>query len=235
MYFFSNIFLYIYTIYLTLSNHRFLVGKSCNISLGGMEWELNIRTSNLPAAISESSLSVNLTTLIQMFQSKGFFEINFKESCMKRVWERGWSAHRYLQWWHLIWNIFFVNRASIIRRSCKPTYNCLSWSNFVVLVDVFSSDEIDSMSTTSPKSPKFDEKGLDVSSGCKRPRTILTSQQRADFKAAFELTPKPCRKVKIWSQLLYNEVVIKNDWESVLFDKSLFNEFRSKDMILSQK
>uniref|UniRef100_A0A915K7T3 Uncharacterized protein n=1 Tax=Romanomermis culicivorax TaxID=13658 RepID=A0A915K7T3_ROMCU len=30
----------------------------------------------------------------------------------------------------------------------------------------------------------------------KRPRTILTSQQRKAFKASFELSAKPCRKVR---------------------------------------
>lgn len=64
-------------------------------------------------------------------------------------------------------------------------------------IDLFSSDEYESMSTTSPRSPKFDEKNNSLSSSsCKRPRTILTSQQREDFKAAFEITPKPCRKVR---------------------------------------
>lgn len=32
--------------------------------------------------------------------------------------------------------------------------------------------------------------------GPKRPRTILTTQQRRAFKASFELSPKPCRKVR---------------------------------------
>ncbi|TMW49708.1 hypothetical protein DOY81_005213 [Sarcophaga bullata] len=32
--------------------------------------------------------------------------------------------------------------------------------------------------------------------GPKRPRTILTSQQRKQFKASFEQSPKPCRKVR---------------------------------------
>lgn len=31
--------------------------------------------------------------------------------------------------------------------------------------------------------------------GPKRPRTILTSAQRRQFKASFEVSPKPCRKV----------------------------------------
>jgi hypothetical protein len=31
--------------------------------------------------------------------------------------------------------------------------------------------------------------------GPKRPRTILTSTQRRQFKASFEISPKPCRKV----------------------------------------
>lgn len=30
----------------------------------------------------------------------------------------------------------------------------------------------------------------------KRPRTILTTQQRRTFKASFEVSSKPCRKVK---------------------------------------
>lgn len=32
--------------------------------------------------------------------------------------------------------------------------------------------------------------------GPKRPRTILTTQQRRAFKASFEVSPKPCRKVR---------------------------------------
>lgn len=32
--------------------------------------------------------------------------------------------------------------------------------------------------------------------GPKRPRTILTSQQRKQFKASFDQSPKPCRKVR---------------------------------------
>lgn len=32
--------------------------------------------------------------------------------------------------------------------------------------------------------------------GPKRPRTILSSAQRRQFKASFELSPKPCRKVR---------------------------------------
>lgn len=32
--------------------------------------------------------------------------------------------------------------------------------------------------------------------GPKRPRTILTSQQRKQFKASFEQSPKPCRKIR---------------------------------------
>lgn len=32
--------------------------------------------------------------------------------------------------------------------------------------------------------------------GPKRPRTILTSAQRRQFKASFEVSPKPCRKIR---------------------------------------
>ncbi|XP_039285922.1 LIM homeobox transcription factor 1-beta [Nilaparvata lugens] len=38
--------------------------------------------------------------------------------------------------------------------------------------------------------------GGDGRRGPKRPRTILTTQQRRAFKASFELSPKPCRKVR---------------------------------------
>ena len=31
--------------------------------------------------------------------------------------------------------------------------------------------------------------------GPKRPRTILTAAQRRQFKASFDVSPKPCRKV----------------------------------------
>nr|XP_047135256.1 uncharacterized protein LOC101239718 [Hydra vulgaris] len=56
--------------------------------------------------------------------------------------------------------------------------------------DVFSSsDDSDSMSTTSPSS-------YEKNSGYKRPRTILTTQQRQNFKTAFEQAPKPCRKIR---------------------------------------
>ena len=32
--------------------------------------------------------------------------------------------------------------------------------------------------------------------GPKRPRTILTAAQRRQFKASFDISPKPCRKVR---------------------------------------
>ncbi|XP_046405003.1 LIM homeobox transcription factor 1-alpha-like, partial [Ischnura elegans] len=38
--------------------------------------------------------------------------------------------------------------------------------------------------------------GQDGRRGPKRPRTILTTQQRRAFKASFEVSPKPCRKVR---------------------------------------
>ena len=69
--------------------------------------------------------------------------------------------------------------------------------------EVFDSDDYDSMSTisgaASPNSNNNNnnqDKLHNNPNNCKRPRTILTSQQREDFKAAFEITPKPCRKVR---------------------------------------
>uniref|UniRef100_A0A336MYA1 CSON002957 protein n=1 Tax=Culicoides sonorensis TaxID=179676 RepID=A0A336MYA1_CULSO len=37
---------------------------------------------------------------------------------------------------------------------------------------------------------------IDGRRGPKRPRTILTTQQRRAFKASFDITPKPCRKIR---------------------------------------
>ena len=37
----------------------------------------------------------------------------------------------------------------------------------------------------------------------KRPRTILTTQQRRAFKASFEVSAKPCRKVGGSASLVY--------------------------------
>ena len=47
-------------------------------------------------------------------------------------------------------------------------------------------------------SPRGDENNRprDGRRGPKRPRTILTSTQRRQFKASFEVSPKPCRKVR---------------------------------------
>ncbi|XP_045200231.2 LIM homeobox transcription factor 1-beta.1-like isoform X1 [Mercenaria mercenaria] len=50
----------------------------------------------------------------------------------------------------------------------------------------------------SPKSDDSDSYDDDSDSGKppKRPRTILTTSQRRKFKSAFEMNPKPCRKVR---------------------------------------
>lgn len=37
---------------------------------------------------------------------------------------------------------------------------------------------------------------VDGRRGPKRPRTILNTQQRRAFKASFDVSPKPCRKVR---------------------------------------
>ena len=50
----------------------------------------------------------------------------------------------------------------------------------------------------------------DDKKGPKRPRTILTSQQRKIFKSAFEISSKPCRKVRIvcLESLIYTIYII---------------------------
>lgn len=45
-------------------------------------------------------------------------------------------------------------------------------------------------------STDYSERPRDGRRGPKRPRTILTSAQRRQFKASFEVSPKPCRKVR---------------------------------------
>ncbi|CAH1270973.1 LIM homeobox transcription factor 1-beta-like isoform X1 [Branchiostoma lanceolatum] len=48
----------------------------------------------------------------------------------------------------------------------------------------------------SPGSSEEDENTTENRPRPKRPRTILTTQQRREFKALFEVSPKPCRKVR---------------------------------------
>lgn len=56
------------------------------------------------------------------------------------------------------------------------------------------SDDEDSICKLGPASGKGAEEGKDHKRP-KRPRTILTTQQRRAFKASFEVSSKPCRKV----------------------------------------
>ena len=44
--------------------------------------------------------------------------------------------------------------------------------------------------------------------GPKRPRTILTAAQRRQFKASFDVSPKPCRKV-MTSNSIFNLIFDK--------------------------
>ena len=64
---------------------------------------------------------------------------------------------------------------------------------------IFSNASMDSLcllaSDKSEPSPVSSDISCDTKSP-KRPRTILTSAQRKAFKASFEMTPKPCRKVR---------------------------------------
>lgn len=56
------------------------------------------------------------------------------------------------------------------------------------------SDDEDSICKLGQASGKGTEDGKDHKRP-KRPRTILTTQQRRAFKASFEVSSKPCRKV----------------------------------------
>ncbi|XP_043579387.1 LIM/homeobox protein LMX-1.2-like isoform X2 [Bombus pyrosoma] len=63
--------------------------------------------------------------------------------------------------------------------------------------------------------------------GPKRPRTILTSAQRRQFKAAFEVSPKPCRKVR--------EALAKETGLSVRVVQVWFQNQRAKMKKLQRK
>uniref|UniRef100_A0A8C7E831 LIM homeobox transcription factor 1-alpha n=1 Tax=Nothoprocta perdicaria TaxID=30464 RepID=A0A8C7E831_NOTPE len=63
------------------------------------------------------------------------------------------------------------------------------------LSDSGKSDDEESVCKVGPASGKGAEDGKDHKRP-KRPRTILTTQQRRAFKASFEVSSKPCRKVR---------------------------------------
>lgn len=63
--------------------------------------------------------------------------------------------------------------------------------NFSPTRDIYGPDDDSSM----------EENDADANKGPKRPRTILTTSQRRKFKTAFEVNPKPCRKVRTYFSL----------------------------------
>ncbi|XP_071053689.1 LIM/homeobox protein LMX-1.2 isoform X2 [Onthophagus taurus] len=63
--------------------------------------------------------------------------------------------------------------------------------------------------------------------GPKRPRTILTTQQRRAFKASFEISPKPCRKVR--------EALAKDTGLSVRIVQVWFQNQRAKMKKMQKK
>ncbi|XP_064214842.1 LIM homeobox transcription factor 1-alpha isoform X2 [Tribolium castaneum] len=63
--------------------------------------------------------------------------------------------------------------------------------------------------------------------GPKRPRTILTTQQRRAFKASFEVSPKPCRKVR--------EALAKDTGLSVRIVQVWFQNQRAKMKKMQKK
>lgn len=63
--------------------------------------------------------------------------------------------------------------------------------------------------------------------GPKRPRTILTTQQRRAFKASFEVSPKPCRKVR--------ETLAKDTGLSVRIVQVWFQNQRAKMKKIQKK
>lgn len=72
-----------------------------------------------------------------------------------------------------------------------------------------------------------DNRPRDGRRGPKRPRTILTSAQRRQFKASFEVSPKPCRKVR--------EALAKDTGLSVRVVQVWFQNQRAKMKKLQRK
>ncbi|XP_014214574.1 LIM homeobox transcription factor 1-beta-like [Copidosoma floridanum] len=72
-----------------------------------------------------------------------------------------------------------------------------------------------------------DSRPRDGRRGPKRPRTILTSVQRRQFKASFEVSPKPCRKVR--------EALAKDTGLSVRVVQVWFQNQRAKMKKLQRK
>lgn len=69
---------------------------------------------------------------------------------------------------------------------------------FLSVCRVTDKSEDEDLDIKSEKCPAGQGKGSDDSKDPrrpKRPRTILTTQQRRAFKASFEVSSKPCRKV----------------------------------------
>nr|CAD7455271.1 unnamed protein product [Timema tahoe] len=78
----------------------------------------------------------------------------------------------------------------------KLTFYCPSGRNNKVSLGDSSSLVSDSVGEFSCDDLVPAARTQDGRRGPKRPRTILTTQQRRAFKASFEVSPKPCRKVR---------------------------------------
>lgn len=73
--------------------------------------------------------------------------------------------------------------------------------------------------------------------GPKRPRTILTSVQRRKFKQAFDVSSKPCRKVRLNIWIIEIEFVVFDRFERVSHKKQVwqFELFKSGFKMNEQK
>ena len=63
--------------------------------------------------------------------------------------------------------------------------------------------------------------------GPKRPRTILTAMQRRQFKASFEISPKPCRKARHFQYLTIQICYLTSITKRVDFPKDCVKRARS--------
>ena len=66
---------------------------------------------------------------------------------------------------------------------------------FSIVFFIFIHRDLDNLGMTDDFVVESTGRQRDGRRGPKRPRTILTAAQRRQFKASFDVSPKPCRKV----------------------------------------
>ncbi|EDO44223.1 predicted protein, partial [Nematostella vectensis] len=95
--------------------------------------------------------------------------------------------------WHLS---FAVCTDNVFEKSLCLSLPCCDVSNNTMPTERDIKEEIKTEANSDSDDSSVHGDDDDDKKGPKRPRTILTSQQRKVFKSAFEISSKPCRKVR---------------------------------------